>query len=93
MDSEKIYQELNQKGLNASIIAEAMGVLPQSVAVVIRMGKGSKRIASAVATAIDKSLEEVFPFYKEKNKKIEWRKMQAINLKEILNKEHCKNVK
>ncbi|KDN12595.1 hypothetical protein SALWKB12_1119 [Snodgrassella communis] len=57
------------------------------------MGKGSKRIASAIATAIDKSLEEVFPFYKEKNKKIEWRKMQAINLKEILNKDHCKNVK
>lgn len=93
MDSEKIYQELNQKGLNASIIAEALGVLPQSVAVVIRMGKGSKRIASAIATSMNKSLDEVFPFYKEKNKKVEWRKLQANNLKKILNIDHCNNMK
>ena len=42
MNSEKIYQELNKRGYNASIIAEAINVLPQSVAVVIRTGKGSK---------------------------------------------------
>ena len=38
MNSEKIYQELNKRGYNASIIAEAINVLPQSVAVVIRTG-------------------------------------------------------
>ena len=54
MNSKNIYQELNRKGLNASIIAEAVGVLPQSVAVVIRTGKGSKRIASVIAAALDR---------------------------------------
>ena len=70
MNSEKIYQELNKRGYNASIIAEAINVLPQSVAVVIRTGKGSKRIATAISAAMDKKLEDVFPFYREKaNKK------------------------
>lgn len=68
MNAEKIYQALNDKGLNASIIAEAINVLPQSVAVVIRTGKGSKRIANAVATVLDLPLEKVFPFYAEKEK-------------------------
>lgn len=89
MDSQKIYQELNVKGLNASIIAEVIGVLPQSVAVVIRKGKGSKRIANVIATAIDKNLEDVFPFYKQKNEKIEQRKVQAANLKKkLINKKN-----
>lgn len=82
MNAEKIYQALNAKGLNASIIAEAIGVLPQSVAVVIRTGKGSKRIAGAVATALDSSLEEVFPFYAEKAESKASRKKKAIALKE-----------
>lgn len=85
MDSKKIYQELNAKGLNASMIAEAIGVLPQSVAVVIRMGKGSKRIASAISLALEKNLDDVFPFYKEKKEKIANRKTQAIKLKAMLN--------
>nr|WP_279039071.1 XRE family transcriptional regulator [Snodgrassella alvi] len=89
MDSQKIYQELNVKGLNASIIAEVIGVLPQSVAVVIRKGKGSKRIANVIATAIDKNLEDVFPFYKQKNERIEQRKVQAANLKKkLINKKN-----
>lgn len=69
MNSEKIYQELNKRGYNASIIAEAINVLPQSVAVVIRTGKGSKRIATAISAAMDKKLEDVFPFYREKTEK------------------------
>lgn len=86
MNAEKIYQALNERGLNASIIAEAINVLPQSVAVVIRTGKGSKRIASVVATALDLSLEDVFPFYAEKEEKRAKRKQKANVLKEkILN--------
>lgn len=84
MDSNKIYQELNMKGLNASIIAEAIGVLPQSVALVIRMGKGSKRIATAIAMALEKNLDDVFPFYKEKKERVANRKNQAIKLKAML---------
>lgn len=84
MDSNKIYQELNMKGLNASIIAEAIGVLPQSVALVIRMGKGSKRIATAIAIALEKNLDDVFPFYKEKKERVANRKNQAIKLKAML---------
>lgn len=79
MNSKNIYQELNRKGLNASIIAEAVGVLPQSVAVVIRTGKGSKRIASVIAAALDKELDDVFPFYGEKTAKKNLR-MQKLDL-------------
>ena len=77
MNSEKIYQELNKRGYNASIIAEAINVLPQSVAVVIRTGKGSKRIAIAISAAMDKKLEDVFPFYREKANKKAHRQQRA----------------
>ena len=80
MNSEKIYQELNKRGYNASIIAEAINVLPQSVAVVIRTGKGSKRIATAISAAMDKKLEDVFPFYREKANKKAHRQQRATSL-------------
>lgn len=86
MNSEKIYQELNKRGYNASIIAEAINVLPQSVAVVIRTGKGSKRIATAISSAMDKKLEDVFPFYREKANKKAHRQQRATSLKEKISR-------
>lgn len=85
MNAEKIYQELGKKGYNASIVAEAIGVLPQSVAVVIRTGKGSKRIATAVAAAIDKELTDVFPFYAEKANQSLKRKQKTVFLQRKIN--------
>ncbi|MDO4434003.1 MAG: XRE family transcriptional regulator [Alysiella sp.] len=84
MNAEKIYQELNRKGFDASMIAEAIEVLPQSVAVVIRKGKGSRRIAAAIAAVLERPIEEVFPFYGEKAEKLMNRKNQVLNLKEKL---------
>ncbi|MDO4693085.1 MAG: XRE family transcriptional regulator [Eikenella sp.] len=86
MNAEKIYQELSRKGYNASIIAEAIGVLPQSVAVVIRTGKGSKRIATAIAAALDKKLADVFPFYEEKENKKLKRQQKAALLQEKISR-------
>lgn len=66
MNAKEIYQALKQQGYNATTIAEALGVRPQSVATVIRGGRGSKRIAKAVAVASDVAFETMFPFYQEK---------------------------
>lgn len=69
MKADEIYQALKLRGYNASTIAEALGVRPQSVAGVIRDGRGSKRIAKAIAMAGDCSFETMFPFYKEQTLK------------------------
>lgn len=67
MKADEIYQALKLRGYNASTIAEALGVRPQSVAGVIRDGRGSKRIAKAIAVASDCNFETMFPFYQEQS--------------------------
>lgn len=69
MKADEIYQALKLRGYNASTVAEALGVRPQSVAGVIRDGRGSKRIAKAIAIASDCPFETMFPFYHEQNAK------------------------
>lgn len=69
MNSEDIYQALKNKGHNATTIAEALDVRPQSVAGVIRDGRGSKKIAKAIAVAGNCDFETMFPFYREQKER------------------------
>ncbi|WP_434777654.1 helix-turn-helix domain-containing protein [Neisseria sp. Ec49-e6-T10] len=69
MNPDQIYQALSEKNLNATCIAKALSVRPQTVANLIREGKGSKRIAKAIAIALEESIDVVFPYYKSKDKK------------------------
>ena len=66
MDRDEIYQLLNKHGVSGAMIARALDVTPSAVVEVIRNGKGSKRIATAISTACEKPLKEIFPFYAEK---------------------------
>ncbi len=81
MKADEIYQALKLHGYNASTIAEALGVRPQSVAGVIRDGRGSKRIAKAIAVASGYNFETMFPFYQEQNLKKANRNKKINDLK------------
>ncbi|QOF67310.1 DNA-binding protein [Actinobacillus sp. GY-402] len=63
MIQERIFQALKNRGLNVSMLAEALNVSNQAVFNVIKQGKGSKRIATAIAIAIDTPLDKAFPYY------------------------------
>ncbi|MDE3944874.1 DNA-binding protein, partial [Glaesserella parasuis] len=71
------------KNLNASMIAEALGVSSQAVSSAIKQGKSSQRIAKAIAIAIaiDEPLEKVFPHYAKKEQKQVFRSNQIAHLK------------
>lgn len=86
MDKAKIYQTLFSKGANCIVIAEALGISHQSVQKVIATGKGSMRIAKAVAEICDLPLEAVFPHYKQK----EIAAIQRANRQAEINKKLAK---
>lgn len=86
MDQEEIYQALKSKGLNTSILAEALDVSIQAVSSAIKKGKGSQRIANAISIAIDKPLEQVFPYYARKQEKQEIRQNRVHQLKSQFSK-------
>ncbi|MCI4078308.1 helix-turn-helix domain-containing protein, partial [Klebsiella pneumoniae] len=65
MQANEIYKSLEEKHISARMLASALGVTNQSVSEVIRNGRGSKRIAEAIAKVIQKDLVEVFPHYKK----------------------------
>lgn len=81
MNQKEIYQALKRKNLNASMIAEALGVSSQAVSSAIKQGKSSQRIAKAIAIAIDEPLEKVFPHYAKKEQKQVFRSNQVAHLK------------
>ena len=81
MNQKEIYQALKRKNLNASMVAEALGVSSQAVSNAIKRGKSSQRIAKAIAIAIDEPLEKVFPHYAQKEQKQEFRNNQITYLK------------
>ncbi|AGI35955.1 helix-turn-helix domain-containing protein [Mannheimia haemolytica] len=81
MNQQEIYQALKSKNLNASMIAEALGVSSQAVSNAIKQGKSSKRIAKAIAIAIEQPLEKVFPHYARKQEQQVFRKTQIHQLK------------
>ena len=51
MEAHEIYEKLREKQVSARMIAQVLGVTNQSVSDVIRNGRGSKRIAEAIAKA------------------------------------------
>lgn len=67
MNKENIYKLLSEQGLNPVMVAEALNVTKQAVYQVINDGKGSEKIAKAIAEACNQPLCEVFPFYGQKN--------------------------
>lgn len=77
MNREKIYLTLKSNGVNATMIATSLAVTPQAVHSVIRTGKGSRKIAEAVANICNKSLLEMFPYYKDVETAEERRVKQA----------------
>lgn len=82
MDKEKIYQLINQNGLTATMIAEALNVTPTAVIIVINNGRGSRRIAEAISKVCDQPLEKIFPYYKgQMSKKEKAQKQQELNEK------------
>lgn len=66
MESHEIYKKLREKEVSARMIAQVLGVSNQSVSDVIRNGRGSKRIAEAIAKVLGEPLEKVFPHYAPK---------------------------
>jgi transcriptional regulator with XRE-family HTH domain len=80
MEPDEIYKNLKEKGLSARLIADALNVTNQSVSEVIRHGRGSKRIAEAIAKLIGKPLITVFPYYTPKAE----RKDKVISLRKLL---------
>lgn len=81
MDQDEIYQALKSKGLSTSILADALDVSVPAIFNVIKKGRGSQRIANAISIAINKPLEQVFPYYAEKSGKQEARQEQVNQLK------------
>lgn len=65
MQANEIYKSLEEKNISARMLASALGVTNQSVSEVIRNGRGSKRIAEAIAKVIQKDLVEVFSALQE----------------------------
>lgn len=61
MNYETIKTELRKAGYSLSMIADALGCSPVNVQQVCKRDTKSQRVANAVATALDKSLSEVFP--------------------------------
>ena len=65
MESYEIKYHLARTGHNVRAIADELGVTSQAVSQVIHGRDSSRRISQAVADAIGKPLEEVFPKYRK----------------------------
>jgi len=63
MRKTEIYQLLRAKKITTPMIGASLEVSPQSIRSVIANGKGSRRIAQAIADICDKDLYEIFPYY------------------------------
>ncbi|MBL3601605.1 MAG: DNA-binding protein [gamma proteobacterium endosymbiont of Lamellibrachia anaximandri] len=61
MNGDQILQELNQLDLSYADIAKAMNISRVTVSLVANRKGHSRRIARALAIALDKPVEEVFP--------------------------------
>lgn len=61
MDGHKIREALHDKGLTFGIIASALDVAKPSVSQVAHRHQTSRRIAMAIATALELPVSEVFP--------------------------------
>ncbi len=88
MNSKDIQKQLKENSINYSMIAEAVGVSPAHVRNVAERIFVSRRVAIAIATAINLPLYEVFPDYKNKVAKVkkEARKKTVSRLKKQISK-------
>lgn len=77
MNREKIYLILKSEGVNATMIATSLAITPQAVHTVIRTGKGSRKVAEAIADICNKPLYDLFPYYKDVETPEEKRMKQA----------------
>lgn len=84
MQPTMIKQKITAKGLSFSVIASALGVSPVSVSQVANRTATSERIAKAIAKALDLSLYEAFPEYRQKSPKSKMNKQEkATKIKEL----------
>lgn len=61
MDYETIKTELRNKGYSMSMIADALGCTPVNVHQVCQGKNNSYRVAKAVATTLELTVNDVFP--------------------------------
>lgn len=61
MDSLKIKTELAQRGFDFSMLAKALGKSPSLISKVAARKARSRSVAEAIAKALGRSVEEVFP--------------------------------
>ncbi len=61
MDKKEIQLALKAKELNFSMMAEALGVKPKTVISVTERTTRSRRVAQALAKAIEQPIKKVFP--------------------------------
>ncbi len=83
MTPEEIQVALKRKGFNYSMIAEATNVTPAHVRNVAKKIFISRRVAKAIAAAVERPFDKVFPEYAEKTPRgrSERRKKAVASLK------------
>lgn len=65
MNGKEITKNLRESGLSVNSIAEELGVKPPTVSQVIHRKRPNPRIRKAIASAIGRSVDEVWPPEKE----------------------------
>lgn len=61
MDAERIRERLSEKGYNFARIAKLLDLSPPYVSLVVRRSRQNHRVALAIATAMEKPVDHVFP--------------------------------
>ncbi|MDF1622505.1 MAG: hypothetical protein P1V33_03425 [Pseudohongiella nitratireducens] len=61
MDAERIRKRLSDKGYNYARIAKLLNLSAPYVSLVARRSRQNHRVALAIATAIEKPVDHVFP--------------------------------
>lgn len=61
MNADRIREALNRRGYSLTRIASILGYSPGLISMVISRKRLNHRIAIAIATAVGKSVETVFP--------------------------------
>jgi len=61
MDAERIRERLSEKGYNFARIAKLLGLSPTHVSLVACRSRKNHRVALAIATAMEKPVDHVFP--------------------------------
>lgn len=65
MDSQKIKMELAKRGFDFSMLANALGKSPSLISKVAARKARSRLVAQALAKALERPIDEVFPDVEE----------------------------